>query len=103
LLFHRFDFTQPVGALQDFAGLAAIGGADDAVALHAIQYSGGTAVAEAERLGEPAVHVVDARSADAKPKAVKGNPMLEIERKYNEKVAREKKEAEQAAKAKPAK
>lgn len=63
-----------------------------------------TAVVEVEgaRSGEVAVHVVDARSADARPKAVKGNPMEEIERKYLKKVAEEKKEAERAAKAKAA-
>ncbi len=57
-----------------------------------------TAVVEVEgaRSAEVAVHVVDARSADARPKAVKGNPMDEIERKYLKKVAEEKKEAEKA-------
>jgi hypothetical protein len=57
-----------------------------------------TAVVEVEgaRSAEVAVHVVDARSADAKPKAVKGNPMEEIERKYLKKVAEEKKAAEKA-------
>jgi hypothetical protein len=57
-----------------------------------------TAVVEVEgaRSAEVAVHVVDARSADAKPKAVKGNPMEEIERKYLKKVADEKKAAEKA-------
>jgi hypothetical protein len=61
-----------------------------------------TAVVEVEgaRSAEIAVHVVDARSADAKPKAVKGNPMDEIERKYLKKVAEEKKEAEKAGKQK---
>jgi hypothetical protein len=61
-----------------------------------------TAVVEVEGARSPpvAVHVVDARSADAKPKAVKGNPMDEIERKYLKKVAEEKKEAEKAAKGK---
>ena len=63
-----------------------------------------TAVVEVEgaRSATVAVHVVDARSADARPRAVKGNPMDEIERKYNKKVAEEKKEAERAAKAKAA-
>ena len=58
-----------------------------------------TAMVEVEgaRSAEIAVHVVDARSADAKPKAVKGNPMEEIERRYLKKVADEKKAAEQAA------
>jgi hypothetical protein len=57
-----------------------------------------TAVVEIEgaRSAEIAVHVVDARSADAKPKAVKGNPMEEIERKYLKAVAEEKKAAEKA-------
>jgi hypothetical protein len=52
---------------------------------------------EGAQSSEVAVHVVDARSADAKPKAVKGNPMDEIERKYLKKVAEEKKAAEKAA------
>jgi hypothetical protein len=57
-----------------------------------------TAVVEVDgaKSAEVAVHVVDARSADAKPKAVKGNPMEEIERKYLKKVAEEKKAAEKA-------
>ena len=42
-----FYFVEPVGALQDFAGLAAVGRADDDVALHAIQDAGGAAVAQA--------------------------------------------------------
>jgi hypothetical protein len=42
----------------------------------------------------------DARTADGKPQAVKGNPMLIIEKKYLKKVAEEKKEAERAARAK---
>jgi hypothetical protein len=60
-----------------------------------------TAVVEVEgaRSVEVAVHVVDARTAEGKPKAVKGNPMLEVERYYNKKVAEEKKAAEKAAKA----
>lgn len=60
-----------------------------------------TAVVEVEgaRSAEIAVHVVDARSPDARPKAVKGNPMEEIERKYLKKVAEEKKAAEEAARA----
>ncbi len=37
------------------------------------------------------VRVVDARSADGKPKAVRGNPMLEIERKVRERDEAEKK------------
>jgi hypothetical protein len=61
-----------------------------------------TAVVEVEgaRSAPIAVHVVDARSTGAKPKAVKGNPMDEIERKYLKKVAEEKKAAEKAAKGK---
>jgi hypothetical protein len=57
-----------------------------------------TAVVEVEgaRSAELAVHVVDARSADARPKAVKGNPMEELERKYLKKVAEDKKAAEKA-------
>jgi hypothetical protein len=52
-----------------------------------------TAVVEVEgaRSAEIAVHVVDARSAAAKPKAVKGNPMEAVEREYLKKVAEEKK------------
>lgn len=63
-----------------------------------------TAVVEVEgaRSAPIAVHVVDARSPDARPKAVKGNPMDEIERLYNKKIAAEKKEAEKAARAKAA-
>ena len=62
-----------------------------------------TAVVEVEgaRSAEIAVHVEDARSPDAKPKAVKGNPMEEIERKYLKKVAEDKKAAEQARKETP--
>lgn len=44
-----------------------------------------------------AVKVVEGRSADGKPKAVKGDPMVEIEKKWNEKLKREAKEAEKAA------
>lgn len=44
-----------------------------------------------------AARVKDARSADAKPKAVKGNPMEEIERQYLREEAKRKKEAERAA------
>ena len=52
-----------------------------------------TAVVEVEgaRSGEIAVHVVDARSAAAKPKAVKGNPMEAVEREYLKKQAEDKK------------
>lgn len=46
-----------------------------------------------------AARVKDARSAAAKPKAVKGNPMEEYERMYEREQARQKKEAEKAAKA----
>lgn len=55
-----------------------------------------TAIVEVEgaRSGEVAVHVVDARTAAGRPKAVKGNPMLEVERQYLKKVADEKKEEE---------
>jgi hypothetical protein len=57
-----------------------------------------TAVVEVEgaRSADIAVHVVDARSAEGKPKAVKGNPMEEIEKKYLKKVAEDKKAAEKA-------
>lgn len=57
-----------------------------------------TAVVEVEgaRSAEVAVHVVDARSADARPQAVKGNPMLELEKKYLKKVAEDRKAAEKA-------
>jgi hypothetical protein len=55
---------------------------------------------EGARSAAVAVHVVDARTADGKPQAVKGNPMLIIEKKYLKKVAEEKKEAERAARAK---
>jgi len=40
-----FDFFQPVRALQDFAGFAAVGRADDAFALHYVQNSGCAAIA----------------------------------------------------------
>jgi hypothetical protein len=55
-----------------------------------------TAIVEVEgaRSAEIAVHVVDARTAAGKPKAVKGNPMEEIERQYLKKVAEEKREEE---------
>jgi hypothetical protein len=57
-----------------------------------------TAVVEVEgaRSGEVAVHVVDGRSAEGKPKAVKGNPMEAIEKQYQRKLAEEKKAAEKA-------
>jgi hypothetical protein len=55
-----------------------------------------TAVVEVEgaRSAEIAVHVVDRRTAAGRPKAVKGNPMEEVERLYLKKVAEEKKEEE---------
>ncbi len=61
-----------------------------------------TAVVEVEgaRSAEVAVHVVDARTAAGKPKAVKGNPMEEVERQYLKKVAEEKKAEEKAKAAK---
>jgi hypothetical protein len=54
-----------------------------------------TAVVEVDgaRSEEIAVHVVDARSAAAKPKAVKGNPMEAVEREYLRKQAEERKAA----------
>ena len=54
-----------------------------------------TAVVEVEgaRSAEIAVHILDARSAAAKPKAVKGNPMEAVEREYLKKQAEEKKKA----------
>ena len=39
---------QPVGALEHFAGLAAVGRPDEAVALHHVEDAGGAAVAQAE-------------------------------------------------------
>ena len=52
---------------------------------------------EGARSGEIPVHVVDARSADAKPKAVKVNPMLEIERQVRERDEAERKNPQQGA------
>jgi hypothetical protein len=40
------------------------------------------------------VKVVEGRSADARPKAVKGNPMEDIEREWNKKLEAEKRAAE---------
>ena len=40
-----FYFVQPVGALQDLSRLAAVGGADNAIALHHVENAGGAAVA----------------------------------------------------------
>jgi hypothetical protein len=51
---------------------------------------------EGARSGEVKVHVVDARSADARPKAVKGNPMEKYEKEYARRLAEEKKAAEKA-------
>jgi hypothetical protein len=51
---------------------------------------------EGARSAEVKVHVVDKRSADAKPKAVKGNPMEKYEREYQRRLAEEKKAAEKA-------
>src|ERR1017187_7823558 len=48
LLLPHFHFLQPVGALQDFARLAAVRRTDDAVALHAIQNARGAPVAQAQ-------------------------------------------------------
>jgi hypothetical protein len=48
---------------------------------------------EGARSGEIAVHVVDARSAEGKPKAVKGNPMEAIEKQYQRQLAEERKAA----------
>jgi hypothetical protein len=55
-----------------------------------------TAVVEVEgaRSAEVAVRVVDARTSAGRPKAVKGNPMEEVERQYLKKVAEEKREEE---------
>ncbi|HEX9241381.1 MAG TPA: Ig-like domain-containing protein [Anaeromyxobacter sp.] len=52
---------------------------------------------EGAKSAELKVHVVDKRTAEGKPKAVKGNPMDEIEKMYLKKVADEKKAAEKAA------
>jgi len=42
-----FDFAEPVGALEDFAGFGAVGGANDAVALHQVDEVGGASVSDA--------------------------------------------------------
>lgn len=47
---------------------------------------------------EVAARVKDSRSADARPKAVKGNPMEEIERQFLRDEAKRKREAEKANK-----
>jgi hypothetical protein len=54
-----------------------------------------TAVVDVEgaRSAEIAVHVVDARTAAGKPKAVKGNPMEAVEREYLRRQAEERKKA----------
>jgi hypothetical protein len=61
-----------------------------------------TAVVEVEgaRSGEIAVHVVDARSADAKPKKVKGDPMAPYLKRYKELQEEERKAAEKAKRGK---
>jgi len=51
---------------------------------------------EGARSADVKVHVVDVRSADAKPRAVKGNPMEKYEREYQRRLAEEKKAAEKA-------
>src|SRR5215469_3143219 len=43
-----FDFAQPVGALEDFAGLRAVGSANDAIALHEIDEVRGASVPDAQ-------------------------------------------------------
>src|ERR1017187_1151718 len=48
LLLPQFHFLQPVGALEDFARLAAVRRTDDAIALHAIQNARGAPVAQAQ-------------------------------------------------------
>lgn len=54
-----------------------------------------TAFVEVEggRSGEVAVHVVDRRTAEGKPQAVKGNPMDAVEKAYLKKTAADKKAA----------
>ena len=52
---------------------------------------------EGARSAEVKVHVVDARTAEGKPKAVKGNPMEKYEREYERRLAEEKKAAQKAA------
>jgi hypothetical protein len=52
---------------------------------------------EGARSAEVKVHVVDARTAEGKPKAVKGNPMEKYEREYQRRLAEEKKAAQKAA------
>lgn len=56
-----------------------------------------TAVVEVDgaRSGEVAVHVVDARTAAGRPKAVRGNPMEAIEREVRRREADERKQAGQ--------
>ncbi len=58
-----------------------------------------TALVEVEgvRSAEIPVHVVDARTAAGKPRAVRGNPMEEIERQVRARDAAERKAAEKAA------
>lgn len=58
-----------------------------------------TAVVDVEGVqsAEIPVHVVDARTAAGRPKAVRGNPMEEIERQVRAREAAERKAAEKAA------
>ena len=48
------DFADPVAALQDLAGLGAVGGAYEAVALHEVDEMGCAAVADAQAALEKA-------------------------------------------------
>lgn len=66
---------------------------DGRAQLWAVGSGATTAVVEIEgaRSAEIAVRVVDARSAEGKPKAVKGNPMEEIERQFLRKQEEERK------------
>ena len=51
---------------------------------------------EGARSAEVKVHVVDARTAEGKPKKVTGNPMEKYEKEYARRLAEEKKAAEKA-------
>ncbi len=51
---------------------------------------------EGARSAEVKVHVVDARTAEGKPRKVTGNPMEKYEREYQRRLAEEKKAAEKA-------
>jgi hypothetical protein len=53
-----------------------------------------------EAKADVTARVKDARSAEYRPKAVKGNPMEEVERQFLREEAKRKREAERAAKAK---